>query len=319
MARFVYDKENLRFKLKKATFGSVLWTIFKYLFLSFSVAVAVYVVIALSFDTKREEMLSRENRALREQYAEMREKMNLVDKAVRNLELRDREIYNEVFNTDPPKYGVGMPDSLGWAGDLYDRREKDLIEESASRLERLERTAARVDGWIESTTRSFRERDSMNRWIPAIIPIKDFSLLQTGASVGKKINPFFKTIREHTGIDLLAPIGTEVICTAEGTVSAISKSGQSYGNRVTVSHRGGYVTTYSHLSVVSVRQGQGVHTGSMIGRVGVSGTTFAPCLHYEVIRNGKYQEPVSYFFADLTPSEYDEMFKVALTTGQSMD
>lgn len=318
MPRFVYDKENLRFKIKKVTFANVLLTVLKYVLLSFAVAVAVYLVFALAFDTEREKKLSQENEKLRAQYAAMCEDLDLVDRAVENLKLRDKAIYNEIFEVDPPEYGVNQEDSVSWADDLYSMREKDLVEEAGIRLKRLETLSAQVGRWMDNALNALSGEETGGN-IPAIVPFRNFSILQTGASVGKKVNPFFKTVREHPGIDLLAPIGTEVICTADGWVSDVEKSGQSFGNRVTVTHKGGYQTTYSHLSEISVRKGQNLTMGDRIGLVGVSGTTFAPCLHYEVIRNGVIQEPVNYFFAVLSPAQYDEMIKVAITTGQSMD
>jgi len=134
------------------------------------------------------------------------------------------------------------------------------------------------------------------------------------------LNPFFKSIREHTGIDLVSPAGTEVICAADGQVVKIEKTGKGFGNRVTVSHGDRYQTTYSHLADnIIVRNGQVVKQGTIIGRVGSSGTTFAPCLHYEVIKDGEYQDPVNYFFADLNPNDYREMMIISMTTGQSID
>ena len=59
--------------------------------------------------------------------------------------------------------------------------------------------------------------------------------------------------------------------------------------------------------------------GAVLGKVGQSGSCFAPCLHYEVLRDGFAQDPVNYFFAELDPATYRDMMIVALTTGQSMD
>lgn len=319
MSKFVYDKEHLRFRLKKTTFWSVLWTIFKYFILSFSAAVLVYLLFSLAYDTDREKMLLRENKAMREQYSKMQETVDLVDNAVGNLELRDRDIYNAVFNSDPPKYVLVGEDSTQWKGDLYEKSEKKLIKESRAKLEELKSIADRVDSALRVTEDAFARKANGVASIPSIIPIRNFSILQTGASVGKKVNPFFKTFREHNGIDLMAPVGSDVVCTADGYVVNVEKAVRTFGTRVTVEHEDGYVTTYSHLSIATVRRGQKVKAGALIGKVGLSGTSFAPCLHYEVIRRGKYQEPVNYFFSDLSPFEYDEMLKVAVTTGQSMD
>ncbi|MBQ1754491.1 MAG: M23 family metallopeptidase, partial [Bacteroidales bacterium] len=91
------------------------------------------------------------------------------------------------------------------------------------------------------------------------------------------------------------------------------------GNQVTVDHGGGFRTCYAHLDEINVSQGQTLKQGAVLGKVGQSGSCFAPCLHYEVLRDGFAQDPVNYFFAELDPATYRDMMIVALTTGQSMD
>ncbi len=70
---------------------------------------------------------------------------------------------------------------------------------------------------------------------------------------------------------------------------------------------------------ILVRKSQLVKQNAIIGRVGNSGLSFAPHLHYEVILNGEIMDPVNYFFADLKPSDYREMAIIALSSGQSLD
>jgi hypothetical protein len=62
-----------------------------------------------------------------------------------------------------------------------------------------------------------------------------------------------------------------------------------------------------------------VKKGSVIGAVGVSGKSFAPHLHFEVLKDGQYKDPVNYFFASVTPQEYANMMYMSVSTGQSMD
>ena len=155
--------------------------------------------------------------------------------------------------------------------------------------------------------------------IPSIIPIKDFSIGQAGASVGKKINPFYKTVVMHNGMDFLGAAGTDVMATAEGIVNETQRSKKGSGNSIVIDHQNGYVTTYSHLGDILVRKGQKVKQGDVIGRIGLSGMSFAPHLHYEISFNEKIMDPVNYFFAELTPEQYKDLVAVASNTGQSLD
>ena len=107
--------------------------------------------------------------------------------------------------------------------------------------------------------------------------------------------------------------------TADGVVSDVIKSRKGLGNVVVVSHGGGYVTRYAHLADIEVKKGKRVKRGDKIGYVGVSGSSFAPHLHYEVIKDTLIMDPVNHLFASFTPEEYVNVMIMAATTGQSLD
>ena len=88
---------------------------------------------------------------------------------------------------------------------------------------------------------------------------------------------------------------------------------------VAINHGNGYVTRYAHLADIEVRKGRRVKAGTRIGYVGVSGNSFAPHLHYEVMKDTLVLDPVNHFFASITPEEYLDMMIMAVSTGQSMD
>jgi murein DD-endopeptidase MepM/ murein hydrolase activator NlpD len=154
---------------------------------------------------------------------------------------------------------------------------------------------------------------------PMCNPLGDFTFAQTGASVGEKINPFYKVPIHHNGLDLVAHSGEPVYATADGVVINVIKSRKGLGNVVEISHEGGYVTRYAHLADIEVKKGRKVAKGSRIGYVGVSGNSFAPHLHYEVIRDTLVMDPVNHLFGSLDPEEYVNVMIMAATTGQSLD
>ena len=155
--------------------------------------------------------------------------------------------------------------------------------------------------------------------IPSIVPIKDFTVRQTGASVGEKMHPFYKTVTMHTGMDLLAATDTPILAAADGVVESAVRNGKKDGINVTINHQNGYVTVYKNMGKMSVRKRQKVKQGDIIGRVGMSGISFAPHLHYEVWYNGQMMNPMDYFFASLTPQMYRDMAVIVANTGQSLD
>ena len=145
------------------------------------------------------------------------------------------------------------------------------------------------------------------------------SYVQTGASVGLKHNPLYKVDIQHGGIDLIAPQGSVVRASADGVVRSVTRSNKGLGNIVEIDHKNGYTTRYALLGDISVPQGRSVKRGQKIGTVGISSTTFAPHLHYEVLRGGKVLDPVNFLFASVDPDEYAKMLYMSVSTRQSMD
>lgn len=320
MARYVFDPKKSAFIPDRPGVKGVLLAVLRYLLASLFAAVLFYVVFALAFDTEREKLLKKENRLLAAECDSLNAGLALVEGTVANLRIRDREIYNNIFTADPPNYLVEARDTL--LPDLQDLElleESDLVWDAYAMTARAESRAKQVSEWIAEIEAAFASDDITPASIPAIAPVRNFTPIQTGASVGKKVNPFYKNVRAHTGLDLVAPAGVEVLCSADGKVVKVTSSEKGMGNTVTVEHGGGFRTFYAHLGKVSVHEGQTVRQGAVLGLVGQSGASFAPCLHYEVLRGGVPQDPVNYFFADLDPATYRDMLVIALTTGQSMD
>jgi len=113
------------------------------------------------------------------------------------------------------------------------------------------------------------------------------------STLGWRKNPFGKGYEFHTGIDIEAPMGAEVRATADGVVDFAGWYGE-YGNTVILNHSSGYTTLYAHLSKIEVKPGQEVKAGQVLGRVGSTGRSIGPHLHYEVRLNGKHLNPSSF-------------------------
>jgi len=110
------------------------------------------------------------------------------------------------------------------------------------------------------------------------------------SAFGMRKDPFTGTSRFHKGIDLAAPAGTPVVAALPGKViSAGYKSG--YGNTVLVEHDGGLKTRYGHLASINVKVGDMVTSESTLGKVGSTGRSTGPHLHFEVIRDGVHINP----------------------------
>lgn len=97
----------------------------------------------------------------------------------------------------------------------------------------------------------------------------------------------------HSGIDIDGSTGQAVHAAASGVV-VYAGWGGGYGRMVAIDHGGGLVTRYAHLSAISVRAGQRVSQGQVIGSVGATGNATGSHLHFEVLENGSYRNPLSY-------------------------
>ena len=86
-----------------------------------------------------------------------------------------------------------------------------------------------------------------------------------------------------------------------------------------INHGYGYQTLYGHMSKFSVRPGQKVKRGDLIGSVGNTGTSTGPHLHYEVHKNGNPVNPVNFYYNDLSPEEYAKMLEISSQAGQAFD
>ena len=114
------------------------------------------------------------------------------------------------------------------------------------------------------------------------------------SSFGNRLHPILKTWIYHTGIDIGASSGKNILAAASGTVIMASWY-SGYGNCVMIDHGGGIVTLYGHASSLCVSKGDKVSRGQVIAYVGSTGRSTGPHLHFEVRKNGNYVNPMSYF------------------------
>ena len=90
-------------------------------------------------------------------------------------------------------------------------------------------------------------------------------------------------------------MGTSIFAAAGGTVIVSGWNSGGYGNYVVIDHGGGITTLYAHCSSLNVSKGQTVSKGQVIARVGSTGISTGPHLHFEVLKNGGHTNPMSYF------------------------
>lgn len=289
--------------------------ILRYLAVSVTISVLLYVLLALFFSTGEEKRLQRENDLYAAYYPRLREQERLISDVVDGLTMKDGSLYRRIFGTEAPSVdAVTAADMIGVSDSLS---ASFFLSYSASKSESLMRMADNVEANFREIYRLMEMRsDSLP---PLTLPLEGMSSVQTGASVGTKHNALYEVDIRHEGLDLVAPLGSPVYSSAAGVVRSVTRSGKGLGNIVEIDHRNGYVTRYALLGDIHVSQGRTVKRGQKIGTVGLSFSTFAPHLHYEVLKGGEVLDPVHFLFASVSPEDYARMLYMAVSTRQSLD
>jgi murein DD-endopeptidase MepM/ murein hydrolase activator NlpD len=165
--------------------------------------------------------------------------------------------------------------------------------------ERAPATQSRIDGIAWQTGRLTAQLDAVAarleervRWIsstPSLAPVR--GIVTSG--FGTRSDPLTHGPGLHQGVDIAAAPGQPVLAAADGIVVLAATQG-GYGEAVYLAHGFGITTRYGHLSEISVRPGQRVRRGSVVGRVGSSGRSTGYHLHYEVRIDGNPVNPLAY-------------------------
>ena len=314
-SQYIFDKDDIKFRKKRTSVWAVLRRILVFFVATASMAVLYYLVFAFFFSNEEQQRLKDENRMYEKEYPELQKKEQLVSDVIEGLRMKDDRIYEEIFSMSAPDLDpVSSVDFLMGVDSIQDT---DIVIYAERKLDKA---AASADA-VEANFRRIMQAVTDSGFVmpPMTNPLESFSFAQTGASVGDKINPFYKVSIRHNGLDMIAPSGEPVYASADGVVRDVIRSRKGLGNVVEVDHGNGYVTRYGHLADVEVRKGREVKKGTRIGYVGVSGNSFAPHLHYEVMRDTLVMDPVNYLFASLTPEDYVNVLVMSVSTGQSLD
>ncbi len=279
----------------------------------------LFIIAFYGFGTQGEENLRRENALLKTQYNVLNRRLDNSLKIMSDIQNRDDNFYRVMMQMEP------MSRSQRFAGLDNEKRYKEiqklpdagLVKLLTQRLDLFDRQLyAQSISFDQLRSEAANQKDKLAH-IPSIIPIhiKDYTM---SSGYGYRRDPVYGSTKFHEGLDFAAKSGTAVYATGDGVVElAERKSG--YGNCIDISHGYNYLTRYAHLSEILVESGQEVKRGDLIGKVGSTGKSTGPHLHYEVRFKDEPQNPVNYYFMDVTPEQYAEMVREAENAGHVMD
>ena len=319
--RYKFHPEQLIFVKVRASVREKFFWIMKYVAAAIVVSIISYLVFPFFIDTPEVRKLRRENQELLFNFDIINKRIDQLRAVLEDLQKRDDNIYRIIFEAEPVhssvrEAGMGGVDRYSYLEGLSNSK---IIIETTKKIDKLSKKAYIQSRSFDEITVLAKRKDDMVRSIPAIMPISNKDLTRVASSFGMRIHPFYKVLKMHTGMDFTAPTGTEIYSTGDGVVKKIEFAQRGYGYHTVVDHGFGYETLYAHMSQIIVRPGQKVKRGTVIGYVGNTGTSVAPHLHYEVLRNGAPINPINYYFNDLTPEQYDKLLEIASQPTQSFD
>ena len=319
--KYIFNPQTLEYEEYKTSGKKKFWSVVLYLLSTSVTAFVIVILIQNFFGSPTERRQSREIEYLKLQYDIMNDKIDNLDLLLAELEDRDDNIYRMIFEAEP------IPSSVRKAG--YGGSNRYMALDGYVNSDMVVSTAKRIDvlsSQLYVQSKSFDEiydmaknKAEMLSCIPAIMPVKGTDIYRISSHYGHRTDPFYKVTKFHGGIDFSGPVGLGIYATGDGVVTRVEINKSGYGNNIVVDHGYGYKTRYAHLHSFSVKKGDKVKRGQEIGKMGNTGKSTAPHLHYEVIKNNKAVNPINFFYNDITPEEYDKILELSQHPSQTMD
>lgn len=223
---------------------------------------------------KENKELKRTNQRLQEALTEVHVRLEQFEHRTKQLAIAAGVADALVAPALPAKTSVGTGGPL----DRLTGNPEQLLQ----REEHLERQLGVVEQRLS-------EQQLLLSHTPSIAPV--VGVITDG--FGPRIDPITRQAAFHDGLDISAAYGTPVKAPSEGLVVFADREA-GYGRVVKINHGYGFVTVYGHLDRILVKEGQRVKRGDVIARVGMTGRTTGPHLHYEVWKDGEKQNPLHY-------------------------
>lgn len=319
--KYYYNTHTLRYEKLVTPLRVKLLRIFAFLATAL-VTSAIISYFAFQFvGSPGEKLLKAENDRLRYRYLDLNKQVKSLQQQMQELEKRDNSVYRSIFEADP------IPDSA--RAEMIERQKEIAKVESMEEHElvgSIEGSLKNLFQRINSQKKSYSElanliknKEQLLAATPAIQPVSNLDLNRIASGFGYRIDPIYKTVKMHAGLDFSAPQGTPIYATADGRIKIAGYSDGGYGNHVVINHGYGYETLYGHMVRIKARRGQSVKRGEVIGYVGSTGKSTGSHLHYEVHKNGQRLDPVYFFYNDLSPQQFNEVLKRAKASNQSFD
>ncbi|HET9299309.1 MAG TPA: M23 family metallopeptidase [Candidatus Polarisedimenticolaceae bacterium] len=225
--------------------------------------------------------LEAENRSLRENKNRFETALDQMAQRLDQVESEASRLAREMGVKELP----ARP-AAGGALMAYSENDPRVVDEE---IQALGNRLHALDLSFDTIDQAWQERAKLLACTPSLLPVSGFF----SDGFGWRKDPITGQRAFHEGVDIVAETGTAVRAPADGIVVAAGRN-SSYGRAVDLSHGYGLSTRFGHLSAVTVQPGDKVKRGDIIGRVGSTGRSTGPHLHYEVFKEGRQVNPRRY-------------------------
>lgn len=320
--KYYYDTETCKYERVRTSTGDIILNTLGIFSLTLAMAVGLLLLYSNYFESPKELLLRNEVNEMEYYYEGLREEVDKLKKILAAMEHRDDNIYRVVLGAEPIEKAVREA-GIGGSDRYAEIKNKSIIHEDFiiqlhEAVDKLRRQVYVESKSQDEIVQLAENKEKLFAAIPAIQPVANKELIALASGFGMRIHPVYKVKKLHTGVDFAAAIGTPIYATADGTVDEVQVSFSGYGKMLEIDHGFGYRTRYAHMHGFTVKKGQRVKRGELIGFVGDTGLSTAPHLHYEVMINRGQVNPVHYFFNDLNAAEYEKIIELASIENQSL-
>jgi len=320
--KYYYNPETLRYERKTISVQRIVLSSFAYI----SIGTFFFVLLILFqnyiIQTPVEKSLRAENRALAQHKTILAGQISETNALLGELKAQDNALYTKIFESKRAESSSASPEKenilLAGASSF-----EDWILTITNRSNEMYARATGSNAYFKENAGVKKTDLRMLMDLPVFQPIENFEASKLISGFGTRINPFHKGKYHHNGIDLASPRGSSVLATGSGKIILAKRSDPlvlaGYGSYVEIQHSNGYVTRYAHLETISVRSGQKIKKGDVIGSIGMSGGAVAPHVHYEVIKDGQNLDPAKFLIQGVDAAQYEMLLTNSKKVNQTLD
>jgi murein DD-endopeptidase MepM/ murein hydrolase activator NlpD len=307
---FTFDHKNLQFNETPKRRRAIIIKYLSFFLLSVVLSIVYITIFTYFFQTPKQKEYQKQKEQILSEYKKLENNQKIVAAYLDAIQTNDNRKYRQVFEMDP------IPSDVRRAGaggnevkiPVVGLDHIAIVKRTTKSLDQLERQLYMQSKSYDKVEEMAHQKEKMIAAMPAIPPLLSKDYRRISDRFGMRLHPVKHRYIPHKGVDFAGSIGVDIYATGDGVVKLTKVSNRGYGREILIDHGFGYKTRYAHLSKILVKEGDVVSRGTLIGKMGNSGTSTGPHLHYEVIHKNIAKDPLLYV-GDISDEELQQVVK----------